>query len=58
MFGCRRLDEDLKFPWFESVSHRWQISRRTRPLSFLFFVFFLFLFFVSFFLVNALFLVR
>lgn len=40
MFGCRRLDEDLKFPWFQSISHRWQITRRARPLSFsLFFVF-------------------
>lgn len=37
MFGCSRLDEDLKFPWFESGSHRWQITRRTRPLLLLFF---------------------
>lgn len=53
MFGCRRLDEDLKFPWFESVSHRWQITgEHVLPDFSVFVVVF------CFFPVNALFLVR
>lgn len=46
MFGCRRLDEDLKFPWLFDIDGR-------LPSEHALFHFFLFSF-----LVNALFLVR
>ena len=49
MFGCRRLDEDLTFPWFEGVHVDGCSPRRTCPLFFFFFSFT--------YLVNALFLV-
>ena len=48
MFGCRRLDEDLKFPWFEGVL----VDVRSSGEHVLFFFLFSFTY-----LVNALFLV-